>query len=87
MQVYMFQYVWWFLACREVRNTRLRIFPQKTISGRALCVILFLTYVALVTMLRSRLVGTDTLAYSQTFSYIASTDSLNDVIWGGGGLN
>ncbi len=85
MEVYMFQYIWWFFACREVRNTRLRIFPQRAISGRALCVMLFFTYVALIAMMRSRLVGTDTSAYSKAFSYIASADSLNDVMLGGGG--
>lgn len=82
MEVYMFQYIWWFFVCREVLNTRVRIFPQKAISGRALCVILFFTYIALVAMLRSRTIGTDTWSYSRGFMYIASADSLNDVIGG-----
>lgn len=82
MEIYMFQYIWWFFVCREVLNTRVRIFPQKAISGRALCVILFFTYIALVTMLRSRFIGTDTWNYSNMFRYIASADSLNDVIGG-----
>lgn len=76
----MFQYVLWFFVCREVLHTRLMILPQKKVSGRALCVVVFFTYVALITMLRSPTVGTDTLAYSRRFMYIASADSLNDVM-------
>lgn len=79
----MFQYVLWFFVCREVLHTRLTILPQKKVSGRALCVVVFFTYVALITMLRSRTVGSDTSNYYNTFRYIVSTDSLHDLMYHG----
>ncbi len=79
MTVYVLQYFVWFVVCREAYKTRLRFLPDRTISGRALCVFLFFFYVAFISMLRAPSVGNDTGFYSLNYIRIARADSLYDV--------